>query len=104
MAVPTFDELVQRLKKDARGREEMREVFRRVACGERHPTKPPLPDNMVVLAAQAMTILFSHADGTAEPRECPTCMGYGHLSEDGEPTIDRSDGRCLDCRGTGKVN
>lgn len=42
---------------------------------------------------------------SAEPArvECPTCLGYGHISEKGRPTVDRRGRKCLDCRGDGWV-
>jgi hypothetical protein len=36
------------------------------------------------------------------PDECPACLGYGHFTEEGEPSSDRRDRKCLDCRGTGE--
>ena len=62
--LPTLDELLNRLIKSRGSRESdsLVEVYRRVASGERHPTKPPLPNNVVVLAAQAMVVLFNHVE------------------------------------------
>lgn len=37
-----------------------------------------------------------------EAEDCPSCHGYGHFFEDGEPTVDRRERKCLDCSGTGK--
>ena len=62
MTIPTLDELLERLKTDVRGRKHMIKLYRRVAAGERHPTNPALPSNVVILAAQAMTVLFNHID------------------------------------------
>jgi hypothetical protein len=39
----------------------------------------------------------------ATTEECESCHGYGHFREDGEPSEDRRDRKCLDCTGTGKV-
>lgn len=36
-------------------------------------------------------------------RECPSCLGHGHFTEDGEPTTDGRCRKCLDCRGSGRV-
>ena len=62
--LPTLDELLNRLIRSRGSRESdsLLEVYRRVASGERHPTKPPLPNNVVVLAAQAMVVLFNHVE------------------------------------------
>jgi DnaJ-class molecular chaperone len=38
----------------------------------------------------------------SHPQECRACFGYGHLTADGEPTIDRRERKCLNCNGTGK--
>lgn len=66
--MPTLAELLERLKKDGVFRDQCRELYRRVAAGERHPTQPPLPPNVITLACQAMTILFNHVTTTrAEP-------------------------------------
>lgn len=35
------------------------------------------------------------------PSDCPSCRGYGHFDEAGEPTIDKRCRMCLDCTGTG---
>jgi len=34
--------------------------------------------------------------------ECPSCLGYGHIDEDGEPTLDRRARNCGDCGGEGQ--
>lgn len=60
--MPTLDELLARLKSDVQYRDQCRELYRRVASGERHPTEPPLPDNVVRLACQAMSVLFRHIE------------------------------------------
>ena len=60
---PTLEELLERLRRDVMYRESCRELYRRVASGERHPTNPPLPENVVRLACQAMKILFNHIGG-----------------------------------------
>ena len=36
------------------------------------------------------------------PNDCGSCRGYGHFTEDGEPTIDKRDRTCLDCGGAGE--
>jgi hypothetical protein len=61
---PTLDELLTRLSTDIHGRDVLREVYAEVASGNRHPTSPPLPENVVVLACQAMVILLDHIDAT----------------------------------------
>ncbi len=33
--------------------------------------------------------------------ECPACRGLGHFNEDSEPSSDKRDRKCMDCRGTG---
>ena len=35
--------------------------------------------------------------------ECPSCRGYGHFDEDGEPVLDKNERKCTDCTGTGQV-
>lgn len=35
--------------------------------------------------------------------DCPSCRGYGHFNEDSEPSIDKRDRKCSDCRGTGRA-
>lgn len=61
--VPGFDELLERLRRKGRGDAEMRELYRMVAAGERHPTRPkPLPDDFIKFTCQAMTILYEYAD------------------------------------------
>ena len=47
---------------DAYGRANLRELCRRVAAGERHPTEPPLPDSVVIFACQALVVLFDHLE------------------------------------------
>lgn len=63
MELPTLEELLERLRRDVPFRNSLREVYRRVANGERHPTSPPLPDDVVIFACQAMTVLFNHVEG-----------------------------------------
>lgn len=55
---PTFDNLKKRLQ-TPHGKS-LYNFYRIVASGERHPTNPPLPENTIVLAAQAMCILIKH--------------------------------------------
>lgn len=62
MSTPTLAELLDRLKSDVHFKDQCRELYRRVASGERHPTNPALPPNVIVLACQAMTILFNHIE------------------------------------------
>lgn len=45
-----------------------------------------------------------HAVEKLEYVECPSCLGYGHINDEtGEPTVDRRERKCLDCRGEGTV-
>lgn len=37
-----------------------------------------------------------------ELQECTSCKGYGYFDEDGEPSVDLRNRKCLDCRGTGR--
>lgn len=60
--IPTIEELLKQLKKDVKFKTHCLELYRQVASGERHPTEPPLPTNMVILACQAMVILLSNTD------------------------------------------
>lgn len=60
--IPTLDDLFKQLSSKGIYRVKLKEVYRLVASGERHPTKPPLPEGVVVLACQAMVVLFSHLD------------------------------------------
>ena len=66
--IPTLGELLERLRSDVPSRESCIELYRRVAAGERDPTNPPLPDNVVVFACQVMTILFRHVAEEEEVR------------------------------------
>ena len=59
--MPSLDEFLQRLGSDVKFKDSAYEVYRRVASGERHPTEPPLPDNVIILAAQAMVVLFNES-------------------------------------------
>ena len=59
---PTLDEFLERLSSDVKYKDSAKEVYRRIASGERHPTKPPLPDNVIILAAQAMVVLFNEVE------------------------------------------
>lgn len=43
-------------------------------------------------------------EDSEESEECSSCLGYGYVNELGNPTIDRRDRKCLDCRGEGKVS
>lgn len=69
MPVPTLDELLNRMKKQVRGREELREFYRLVACGELPPER--LPSNAVTLASQAMTIIWEELDKMKPLEDCP---------------------------------
>lgn len=60
--LPTLNELLERLIRDVPFRDSCKELYRRVASGERHPTEPPLPDNVIVFACQAMSVLFAHVE------------------------------------------
>ena len=67
--MPTLEELLDRLRRtDVPYRDSTIKLFRMVASGKRHPTNPPLPDNVVVLACQAMAILFEHVDNPCPNR------------------------------------
>ena len=68
-SIPTLDNLLDRLRTDVTYRESFREICRRVASGERHPTSPPLPENLVKFLCQAMVILINHADGEEIERD-----------------------------------
>lgn len=59
---PTLDELLKRLKGNYPYRDSAKEMYRRVAAGERDPLDPPLPANVVKFACQAVYILFAHVD------------------------------------------
>lgn len=61
---PTLDGLFLTLKQDHLYRAEMIQLYRNVASGKRHPTEPSLPENVIILACQAMTILFEHVEET----------------------------------------
>ena len=58
----TLDELMNNLKKEVKFKDQCKELYRQVACGERHPTKPPLPDSVVILACQYMYCFMEHVD------------------------------------------
>lgn len=62
MLVPSLDMLLARLRGPFRGRDEMKELCCSVACGDRDPVFPPLPENVVRFACQAVVILMEHVD------------------------------------------
>ena len=64
--MPTLNELLERLRRDVRFRTQCKELYRQVACGERHPTEPPLPTDVIVFACQAVSVLFAHVDDIGE--------------------------------------
>lgn len=63
-AIPSLDEVIERLQRDVRGKDAMREVARRVASGERNTKN--LPKNVVVFAMQCFVALFDHANTTGQ--------------------------------------
>jgi hypothetical protein len=67
------------------------------------PGPNPLPIISAAIAkARGESVTNSSGTLPTEPNECPSCFGYGHFDDNGEPSIDKRDRKCLDCRGTGK--
>ena len=71
MSTPTLNELLERMRHYTPYRRSAVQLYRQVASGKRHPTKPPLPESVVILACQAMAVLFEHVDNN------PTLLPYG---------------------------
>lgn len=60
--MPSLEDVIYRIRfADSRYRKACRELYGRVASGKRHPNEPPLPDNVVRVAAQVMVILYEAA-------------------------------------------
>jgi hypothetical protein len=62
MKIPTLSELLARFKKAEAYKMPLKQAYNLVAAGIRDPEKKPLPKNMIVLASQAMVILFKAAE------------------------------------------
>lgn len=61
---------------------------------------PTRPDAGPAAAVGAGPVVAAEVGGD----DCESCLGYGHMDENGEPTIDRTHRKCLDCNGTGVRN
>lgn len=58
---PSLEELIKSLKSDLDRNSPLQEMYRQVASGERNVEQRPLRRSVVILACQAMVILYNEA-------------------------------------------